>query len=212
MTSIDALAGQSAQVQQSSTQLNQDFDDFLTLLTTQLQNQDPLDPQDTSEFTNQLVQFSQVEQQIRSNDILDDLRALDVLQITQIGLGFVGLEVELAGDTFNFDGQSEVDLGYNLPSASTGTTVSIRNEAGNVVHTFSGETSPGQKSYTWDGFTDDGLQAPPGQYTITVSGQDVEGNSLILQRLFRGLWKVSKVMATVIRCLLSVTLSYRLRM
>ena len=93
MVSISNIAAQSAASQAQKAQLNQDFDDFLTLLTTQLQNQDPLEPMDSNEFTNQLVQFSQVEQQLATNDLLEDMRALSVLNTTQLGLGFVGMDV-----------------------------------------------------------------------------------------------------------------------
>tara|TARA_B100001971_G_C18199984_1_gene543938 strand:- start:674 stop:1420 length:747 start_codon:yes stop_codon:yes gene_type:complete len=181
MTSVESLQGSSAQVQQSRTQLNQDFDDFLSLLTTQLQNQDPLEPMDTNEFTNQLVQFSQVEQQLRSNDILDDMRALDVLQITQLGLGFVGMDVVLAGDEFNYSGSGDVELGYTLPETSRDTNITIKNADGDVVYTVDGESSAGIKTFKWDGKNNDGYTVPEGDYTIEVSAQNTEGTSLNVQ-------------------------------
>jgi len=70
-TSISGLTTDAQKTTASKASLSQDFDDFLQLLTTQLQNQDPLNPMDSNEFTNQLVQFSQVEQQINSNQKLD---------------------------------------------------------------------------------------------------------------------------------------------
>lgn len=178
MTSIDQIAAQSNQVQAASQQLNQDFDDFLTLLTTQLQNQDPLEPMDTSEFTNQLVQFSQVEQQLRTNDTLEDMRALGMMQITDIGLGFVGMDVQMEGNNFDFDGASAVELGYNLPEPSSNTKLTIKDAEGETVYSVDGELLEGQKKFTWDGINNDGFAVEPGLYSFEVSAQNLDGESL----------------------------------
>jgi flagellar basal-body rod modification protein FlgD len=178
MSAIEHITAQNTKTQASSQKLNQDFDDFLTLLTTQLQNQDPLEPMDTSEFTNQLVQFSGVEQQLRTNDTLEDMRALGMLQITDIGLGFVGMDVQMAGDTFDFDGASEVELSYELPEASKNTNISIKNADGDSVYSMDGEIIAGQKEFIWDGKNRDGFAVPPGQYTFEVSAQNIDGKSM----------------------------------
>lgn len=184
MTTIDALTANSAQAskaQAQKSQLNQDFDDFLTLLTTQLQNQDPLDPMDSNEFTNQLVQFSQVEQQLATNDILEDMRALDVLRITDIGLGFVGMDVQVAGNRFEFDGTNDADLGYNIPRQAGKTTITIKDQNGQTVYTMDGETSTGTKTFSWDGTNNDGFKVDPGRYYMEVAASDLEGESLAVQ-------------------------------
>ena len=181
MTSISNIVSQNATTQAQKAQLNQDFDDFLTLLTTQLQNQDPLDPMDSNEFTNQLVQFSQVEQQLATNDLLEDMRALDVLKITQLGLSFVGLDVEVTGDTFQYDGSSsQVDLGYKLPANAADTTISIKNADGQTVYSVDGETSAGLKTFRWDGKNKDGFNVPAGSYTIEVSALNEKNESMIV--------------------------------
>ena len=179
--SIDQISAPSAKTQAQKSQLNQDFDDFLTLLTTQLQNQDPLDPMDSNEFTNQLVQFSQVEQQLATNDILEDMRALDVLRITDIGLGFVGMDVQIAGNSFEFDGTNDADLGYTIPRQAGKTTITIKDQNGQAVYTMDGETSTGTKAFKWDGTNNDGFKVDPGRYTIEVSSSDLEGESLQVQ-------------------------------
>lgn len=178
MSAIEQIAAQSTQSKAQSQKLNQDFDDFLTLLTTQLKNQDPLEPMDTSEFTNQLVQFSGVEQQLRTNDTLEDMRALGMMQITDIGLGFVGMDVQMAGNTFEHDGSSEVELSYALPEASQDTTISIRNADGDSVYSVDGEILAGRQEFVWDGMTRDGFAAPPGTYTFDVSAENVDGESM----------------------------------
>ena len=96
--------------------LNEDFDDFLLLLTAQLQNQDPLEPQDSSEFTNQLVQFTQVEQQINSNEKLDTLVQLQDLSLTSIALGYIGMNVQIDGNEFSYKGNGSYEAFYTLPA------------------------------------------------------------------------------------------------
>src|SRR5262249_32024485 len=88
-TALDQQAKTATTTQQPTT----DFAQFLTLLTTQLQNQDPLNPMDSAQFTNQLVMFSQVEQQINANQKLDSLVALGVSNGLSAALGYVGLDV-----------------------------------------------------------------------------------------------------------------------
>ncbi len=84
ITTTTGLADKAAKTNQSGLKLADDMQQFLTLLTTQLQNQDPLSPMDSTEFTNQLVQFSQVEQQITSNQKLDSLLALQLASISSV--------------------------------------------------------------------------------------------------------------------------------
>ena len=155
--------------------LNENFDQFLLLLTTQLQNQDPLSPMDTAEFTNQLVSFSGVEQQIKTNKSLEDLLALNVLNITDIGLGFIGLDVESGGSSINFDGTTPQTMGYALNEAAVSNTVSIIDANGNTVYSETGETTTGQHQFTWNGLDSSGATAPAGYYTIQIDALDESG-------------------------------------
>lgn len=162
----------------SKTQLNQDFDDFLLLLTTQLQNQDPLSPMETNEFTNQLVQFSQVEQQISTNKNLENLLAMQTLNMTALGVSFIGKYVEVYGDTFTADGTSPTTMSYALPSEAASGTLTIKNADGKVVYSQDIETSAGRHDFTWNGIDKDGNVAPAGEYTLTVTALDSENQSL----------------------------------
>ena len=154
------------------------FDTFLTLLTTQLQYQDPIDPLNTDEFTNQLVQFSQVEQQISSNDKLEAL--LNQASFNQISFAasLTGKAAEIRGSHLAFDGQSSVEIGYDMPVGATSATLSIRNERGSVVFSTAADTTAGRHPFTWDGQSLDGSTAPAGTYGITVAGTDSEGNAI----------------------------------
>ena len=151
----------------SSAKLTQSYDSFLKLLTTQLQNQDPLSPMESSEFTNQLVQFSQVEQQISQNSKLDKLVSLQNNNQTQASLGFIGLDVEATGNAFTYDGKP-VKMSYTLPETSTSTKIQIKNEKGVTIQTLDGARTTSRQEVTWDGKKADGSVAEPGSYSMTV--------------------------------------------
>jgi flagellar basal-body rod modification protein FlgD len=152
----------------SSAKLTQSYDSFLKLLTTQLQNQDPLSPMESSEFTNQLVQFSQVEQQISQNTKLDKLVSLQNNNQTQASLGFIGLDVEATGNAFTYDGSTPTKMSYTLPETPTSTTIQIKNEKGVIVRTMDGARSTSRQEVSWDGKKSDGSAAPAGNYTMSV--------------------------------------------
>jgi flagellar basal-body rod modification protein FlgD len=154
----------------------QNFDAFLLLLTTQLQNQNPLEPLDTNQFTQQLVQFASVEQQIKSNETLNAMLTSSQSSIVSTAAGFVGMQVTADGATSELkDGRAEWRL--NLPRAAT-TTITITDASGNVVATETKNFSAGAQSYTWNGRTSTGQTAPAGRYTITATGRDATGQSV----------------------------------
>jgi len=181
MTTVGNTTSAQASVQaapNAAAQLNTNFDSFLKMLTTQLQNQDPLSPMDTAQFTSQLVQFSQVEQQLRGNDTLNKLLAMQTLNMTALGVSFIGKDVEVSGDSFSADGVNGVSMSYNLPEAASEGTVTILDEDGNTVYSQDAEKGAGQHDFTWNGKTDDGNMAPAGKYTIKVSAENAAGTSL----------------------------------
>jgi flagellar basal-body rod modification protein FlgD len=163
---------------QSATQLNQDFDDFLLLLTTQLQNQDPLSPMDTNEFTNQLVQFSGVEQQIKTNSNLENLLAMQTLNMTALGVSFIGKTVEVTGDTFAHTSGAGSTMSYVMPDDASTATITIKDENGDVVYSTDAEKSAGRHDFTWDGLDKNGNIAATGKYTVTVTALNEEAQSL----------------------------------
>ena len=151
------------------------FDQFLTLLTTQLKAQDPTAPLNTNDFTAQLVQFASVEQQIKSNDTLNSL-----LQTTQTSnaanaLGFVGKTISASGVTTYLQNNSAK---WSINAERGGTaTITIKNEAGSIVATKTMTVNAGPQDYTWDGKTSDDTTAPAGKYTITITGKDNNNQS-----------------------------------
>ncbi|NFV79669.1 flagellar hook assembly protein FlgD [Magnetospirillum aberrantis] len=164
----------------SSTSLSASYEMFLTLLTTQLQTQNPLDPVDSTEFTSQLATYASLEQQIETNDKLDSvLSSMDSLSFST-GVGYIGLTVEAEGDTLSVDSDGTVDGSwkYELDSAAEDVTLTIVDSSGNTVWSGSGETSAGSHSLTWDGTDSDGDAVSSGEYTLVVTATDADGDSI----------------------------------
>jgi len=155
------------------------FQTFLTLLTTQLQNQNPLDPLDTNQFTQQLVQFAGVEQQLRTNDSLQTLVTMQqTAQATQ-ALEFVGKTAIVEGNTTALS-NSKAAWQLNVPSTSN-ITISIANSAGQTVFTGNYSANAGSNQpFSWNGQGNDGTQWPDGYYTLTATAQDSSGNSVAI--------------------------------
>ena len=156
----------------------QNFQTFLTLLTTQLQNQDPLNPMDSNQFTEQLVQFSQVEQQIKTNSQLSTMIA------NQAGAEAISAQ-SMVGDTIQYDGsQGELNNGqlafsYTLPSNAAAASITIQDANGNTVFAGAGQTAAGTYNFTWNGQTSSGQQLPDGGiYTIKVQAVDANNNPI----------------------------------
>lgn len=179
------IAGERGDTGRATNQLSQTFDDFLRLLTTQLKNQDPISPMDANEFTNQLVSFSQVEQQIATNEKLDELIGANGNGGFGAALGYLGQEVEVIGRDFNFNGEP-VTLGYGMPADAAIGIVEIRNAAGGVVHVQEASSRTGRNEFTWDGRGTNGEVVPPGPYTITVRAADGEGEPVEVPTFVRG--------------------------
>ena len=178
-TTASSLAASQQTTASQSNKLSQDFDDFLVLLTTQLQNQDPLSPMESTEFTNQLVQFSQVEQQINQNNKLDQMLALQLASTSTVALGYVGLDVSYIGDLFYTDGTGSSDINYALDTDAASTKVHIKDATtGEVIRTLDGELGAGNHLITWDGLDDNGEAVEPGNYRVTVDSLDKDGNAV----------------------------------
>src|SRR5919198_1126400 len=153
--------------------ISQNFTTFLQLLTTQLKNQNPLDPLDTNQFTQQLVQFAQVEQQINMNTSLSTLIALQKATQTSAALGFLGATVVVNGDTAHLtDGRATWSFSTDRPASAV---VNIKNASGQVVYTESRTLTAGAQSFAWNGRGTSGQVMPEGDYTISIVAKDANG-------------------------------------
>ncbi|MBT7666952.1 MAG: flagellar hook-basal body complex protein, partial [Rhodospirillaceae bacterium] len=122
--------------------LADNFDTFLTLLTAQLEHQDPLEPMDANQFTDQLVQFTEVEQSIAANKNLEKLLALVGTNSTADAVSYLGKTVEAVGRTTSLT-SGKADWRYHLPETAESTTVTITNAAGKLVYSTEGEVAAG---------------------------------------------------------------------
>jgi flagellar basal-body rod modification protein FlgD len=161
------------------------FQTFLTLLTTQLQNQNPLDPLDTNQFTQQLVQFAGVEQQLKTNDQLTSLVSLQQTAQSTQALGFVGKTAVVDGATTKLTNSAAT---WTLGVASnSNVAVTIANSTGQNV--FSGNypvTAGANRAFSWDGKGNDGAQWPDGKYTLTATALDSSGNPVAVSTQIQG--------------------------
>jgi flagellar basal-body rod modification protein FlgD len=151
------------------------FTQFLQLLTTQLKNQDPLSPMDTNQFTQQLVEFSQVEQQLKTNDSLTALVNLQQTAQSTQALQLVGATVVVDGSTTQLTSTGATwSLNATKPATAT---VTIADSTGQNAFTGTFAVNSGAQSFTWDGRGNDGRLWPTGSYKLTATGVDASGQS-----------------------------------
>lgn len=162
----------------SAARLAENFDTFLTLLTTQLQYQDPLDPLDSNEFTQQLVQFTGVEQQIQGNKNLE--QALSLLQAGQTAsaVSYIGKAVEAKGDAAWLAEQDGAAWGYELAAPATAATLTISDSRGKLVYAAPADPAAGRHEFAWDGKDAAGVRLPEGAYRFAVSAIDKDGGAI----------------------------------
>ena len=171
MTDINSIngytqTGTSSQV--ASKNLSADMNTFLTLLTTQLKYQDPLDPMDTAEFTNQLVQYSSVEQAIQTNSKLETLLSLNIANLGAQAVSYMGKVAQVLGDVMPLEG-GKAKATYTLDKNVSSAVITVKDMNGKVVYSEQGKITSGTHEFTWDGKDSDGNQLEDGAYQIVVS-------------------------------------------
>jgi flagellar basal-body rod modification protein FlgD len=182
MTTVAPTASNPAATAPSAaqTQLAGNFDTFLTLLTTQLQNQDPLNPMDSNQFTQQLVEFSQVEQQINTNDNLKTLINQGTSQTGAYAVSYLGKAVTVSNGNAPL-ADSKAVWNYNLGTTAAQSVLSVTDANGQVVYTGAGETASGNHTFTWDGTGTNGANLPDGTYKLTVTANAADGTTVASQ-------------------------------
>lgn len=177
VSSTTNAAGADSKGSSALGKLNADFDLFLKLLTAQMQNQDPLDPMDTSQYTQQLVQYSQVEQQIEQSATLKDILA----GIGQQGLvqasSLIGSQVEFDSDMSGLDADTPAHWSWTAGREAATVTAKIVDANDREVDTLTLEPGSDGK-LTWDGGLSTGKAAPPGLYRLKVTATDADGNAV----------------------------------
>jgi flagellar basal-body rod modification protein FlgD len=163
------------------------FNTFLQLLTTQLQNQDPLSPLDTNQFTEQLVEFASVEQQINENSNLQTLISLQQTSAATQAMQFLGSSVTVnssAATLANATGQSAT---WNLNSAAPATgNITITNSSGATVYTGTTTLSTGNQTFSWNGKGNNGITYPDGTYTMAITATGANGTAVTVSPQVQG--------------------------
>ena len=170
--------------------LSQNYETFLTLLTAQLKNQDPLQPQDSSEFTKQLVSFSQVEQQIATNEKLDTLAATFSQGQAVQALSYIGKTVEFSGDFLPLQ-NSQAEMGVTLQAQTKEAVAEVYDTKGKLVATLPLENKVSTQFVGWDGKDASGRQLEDGAYQVVIKATAPNGDPV--EGLIRAAGKVNGV-------------------
>ncbi len=164
VTATSTATSAASNTASSRSTITSDFDTFLQLLTAQLENQDPLNPLESTEFATQIATFSGVEQQVLTNELLEGLTtSLGATEIGQLA-GWVGLDVRAAMPVY-FDG-SPITLAPSPPAGTDEMALLVRDASGSVVQRLSLPVSSEQVE--WAGVTDSGNPLPPGTYSFVL--------------------------------------------
>jgi flagellar basal-body rod modification protein FlgD len=172
-----AAASTSATSPDAMAQLSGNFSTFLTLLTTQLKNQDPTAPMDSNQFTQQLVEFSQVEQQIDTNT---NLKALITQGTSQAGINaatYLGKNVSVTNGNASLTGGA-ANWSYTLGSTAAATQLTVTDANGKVVYAGAGQTAAGSNTFSWNGQDNNGNQLSDGTYKLAVSATASDGSAV----------------------------------
>ena len=167
-------------------QIAENYNTFLSLLTTQLQNQDPTSPMDTNQFTSQLTQMTGVQQQLLSNQLLQQLVNQSSGGVSS-AVGLIGKTVTASGNTAMLQNNT-ASFSFDLPTAASTTTGQITNSAGTVVWAGAVPTTgTGAQSFTWNGENMAGQGQTNGDlYTLTVTAKDANGKAIAVSNSVQG--------------------------
>ncbi len=183
-TSTSALSNSRASIAEN-------FDTFLGILTTQLKNQNPLEPLDTNQFTQQLVQFTGVEQQLKTNEYLEALvlgsgsDAMLVSSLANQAVNLIGKEVTAGSNSAELK-DGEATWTYTLANDAPSSQITITDSSGNIVYSGQHELSAGQGDFVWDGQDQSGLAFDDGTYTMSIDAKTADGTSVTALTQFKG--------------------------
>ncbi|WP_420404645.1 flagellar hook assembly protein FlgD [Nisaea sp.] len=167
--------------QTTEERLEEQRDQFLTLFLTQLQNQDPTSPMDSNEMTNQLVQFTSVEQQIETNKSLGKLVEAQVANSNTAAVGYIDQTVVFNGNTTTLTEEGAA-WGYKVDQNADSVAINVFNESGLLVYTTEGNTTPDTRhEFKWDGKNNAGEQMPNGTYSVRIGALDKNDDTVDTQ-------------------------------
>lgn len=190
-TATESISAGSTQAAGAATK-ELDRDAFLNLLITQLQNQDPLNPTDSTEFTAQLAQFSSLEQLGNVNDNLKQLQYFEASINNSQAVSLIGKEITANGNSLSLADGQPAACEFKLDGAASVVVISIYDHAGGFVRSFESENlAAGQHTLHWDGTDQNGNLAASGNYTFEVLAAGPNGNNVKTTTYFNG--QVNKI-------------------
>ncbi|QDI77465.1 MULTISPECIES: flagellar hook capping FlgD N-terminal domain-containing protein [Leisingera] len=190
VTSAGSPAAQTLQqpaASQKTSGLTSDFETFVKMLTAQATNQDPLEPLDSTEYAAQLAQFSMVEQQTKSNTLLEGLQSQLGLANMAALSGWVGMEARGVAPGY-FDGSSEITIAPNPAAAADSVTLVVQDTKGSEVQRVTLPVSA--EPYQWTGLDEDGNPLEAGEYKFVIESR--KGDELLLQEYAEIYFKVNE--------------------
>ena len=162
-------------------------DDFLNLLVTQLQYQDPLNPSDSTEFTAQLAQFSSLEQLSNVNTNLEQLQNFQASTNNSQAVSLLGKEITTNGNFLQLVKGESIDCDFSLARDAAEVVVSIYDNTGKFVKEFTEKNRPaGRQTLDWDGTDKDGHPAKAGNYTFKIQAVDANDQKVKVTTFFTG--------------------------
>jgi flagellar basal-body rod modification protein FlgD len=154
-----------------------DYNTFLNLLTAQIKNQDPLSPMDTTQWTNQLVQYSSVEQQIKANGYLESIaNGTSSANAMTSAVSYIGKTIGTSEDTATLKAGGSATWNYDLGSDATTATLTVKDTNGDTVWSGAADDlTSGSHSFSWDGKDSTGNAVGAGDYTLSISAANSAG-------------------------------------
>lgn len=187
-SSTDTSATTSLSTDSTGGGLSVDKETFLTLLVTQLQNQDPLNPLSNQDFVAQLAQFNSLEELMNLNDSMSALYMATASMNNAAMTSLIGRQIVAVGDQFSYSGEGSVELGYEAMADTSQATLTITDEDGTVVWTGEiGALDEGEGTCTWSGTDQYGNAVPEGTYTFAIEATDSNGDPVQVDTLITGI-------------------------
>lgn len=187
ITSVSSTVDPNAAANDMKKTTGMNKDDFLKLFVTQLQNQDPLNPQDSTQFISQLAQLTQVEQAYNTNTNLTSLLNQGNNGTTLAAVSLIGKQIQATGSQVSLQAGSPSTINFNLAQAANQVTVTVKDSTGATVKSINaGSMAAGDGSISWDGTDGTGKALSSGAYSFSVSAMDAGGNSVATTPLVKG--------------------------
>ncbi|MFO7734950.1 MAG: FlgD immunoglobulin-like domain containing protein [bacterium] len=164
-------------------------DDFMKLLLTQMQHQDPLSPMESTDYISQLAELTSLEELQNIHEGVQNLAVMEAAGTNSQTVNYIGKNIKAVGSTISVGKKGDVnaDMYYSLEENAKSVDVTIKDEDGNIVRTIkNGPQDAGEHSIVWDGRDNDGNLVPSGKYSYDVAAVGNEGEKINSDKAIEG--------------------------